>query len=135
MKYMMLVIAERNSPVCNDYEAGMPPDPKLMEAIGKHSQEMAKAGILLGTGGLLPFSKGARVRAAGGKLTVTDGPFVESKEVIGGYGILQANSKEEAIELGKAFMQIQLDVLGSSYEGTLEIREMVDAGDCGSGTK
>jgi hypothetical protein len=126
MKYMMMVITERNSQVGKDYEAGMPPDPKLMQAIGKHSEEMAKAGILLGMGGLLPFSKGARVRAGGGKLTVTDGPFVESKEVIGGYGILQAKSKEEAIELGKGFMKMHMDVLGPSYEGILEIREMSD---------
>jgi hypothetical protein len=79
------------------------------------------------------FSKGARVRAAGGKLTVTDGPFIESKEVIGGYGILQSKSKEEAIEMGKAFMQMHVDILGPSYEGVLEIREMSDAADSGSG--
>jgi hypothetical protein len=133
MKYMMMVIVERNSQDGKDYEAGMPPDPKLMQALGKQSSEMAKAGILLGTGGLLPFSKGARVRAGGGKLTVTDGPFIESKEVIGGYGILQAKSKEEAIELGKGFMKMHMDVLGPSYEGILEIREMSDSMDCGSG--
>jgi hypothetical protein len=135
MKYMMLVITERSSPVGKDYEAGMPPNPKLMAAIGKHSEEMAKAGILLGTGGLLPFSKGARVRAAGGKLTVMDGPFVETKEVIGGYGILQAKSKEEAIEMGKAFLKLHVDILGPSYEGILEIREMSDSVDCGSGER
>ena len=132
MKYMMMGIADRNSSVCQDQEAGRPPDPKLMAAIGKHAQELSKAGKLLSTGGLLPLSKGARVRAAGGKLTVTDGPFIESKEVIGGYGILEAKSKEEAIELAKAFIQIQMDVLGPSYEGILEIREMVGSPDCGS---
>ena len=124
-----MVIADRNSQDCQNYEAGKSPNPKLMEAIGKHSEQMAKAGILLDTGGLLPFSKGARVRAAGGKLTVTDGPFIESKEVIGGYGILLAKSKDEAIEMGKAFMKLHMDILGPSYEGTLEIREMFDAGD------
>jgi hypothetical protein len=135
MKYMMMGLVDRNSQAYKDYEAGKPPDPKLMEAIGKQAEKMAKAGILLGTGGLLPFAKGARILAAGGKLTVTDGPFIEAKEVIGGYGILQAKSKEEAIELGKAFMQIQLDVVGPSYEGTLEIREMAGSPDCGSDTK
>jgi hypothetical protein len=135
MKYMMMGFVDRNSQECKDYEAGKPPNPKLMEAIGKHAEKMAKAGSLLGTGGLLPFAKGARIRAARGKLTVTDGPFIELKEIIGGYGILQAKSKEEAIELGKAFMQIQLDVVGPSYEGTLEIREMADSTDCGSDTK
>src|SRR5262245_26493152 len=111
MKYMMMAFVERNSQQCKDYDAGKPPDPKVMEAIGKHAQQLAKAGILMGTGGLLPFAKGARIRASGGKVTVTDGPFIEAKEVIGGYGILQAKSKQEAIELGKAFLQIQLDVV------------------------
>src|SRR5262249_3728080 len=135
MKYIMMGFVDKNSQQCKDYETGKPPDPKLMQAIGKHAEKMAKAGILVGTGGLLPVAKGARIRAAGGKLTVTDAPFIESKEVIGGYGILQAKSKEEAIELGKAFMQIQLDVLGPSYEGTLEIREMADSLECGYDTK
>jgi len=132
---MMMDLVWRNSQACKDYDAGNPPDAKLMEAIGKLAGELAKAGVLVGTGGLLPFVRGARIRAAGGKLTVTDGPFIEAKEVIGGYGILQAKSKEEAIELGKTFMQIHLDVVGSSYEGMLEIREMVDAPDYGSDTK
>ena len=61
---------------------------------------------------------------------MTDGPFIESKEVIGGYGILQAKSKEEAIEMGKAFMKLHMDILGPSYEGMLEIREMFDSADC-----
>jgi len=125
MKYMMIIKADRA------YEAGASLNPDLAAAVGKHAEEMAKAGVLLETGGLLPSSQGARVRAAGGRLTVTDGPFIESKELIGGFGILRANSKEEAIELGKAFMQIHVDVLGHSYEGELEIRQMFDPGDCG----
>src|SRR5262245_57236733 len=135
MKYIMMGFVDRNSQEWKDDETGKPPNPKLMEAIGKHAEKLAKAGILLGTGGLLPCAKGARVHAAGGKLTVTDGPFIESKEVIGGYGILQAKSKEEAIERAKAFMQMQLDLAGPAYEGTMEIREMVDPGDCGPGPK
>jgi hypothetical protein len=123
MRFMMMVKADRN------YEAGAPPDPKLMAAIGAHSADMAKRGILLDTGGLLPSSQGARVRVAGGKLTVTDGPFAETKEIIGGYAILQAKSKEEAVELGRAFMKLHADVLGPSYEGELEIRQMFDAHD------
>ena len=63
MRYMMMVKADKN------YETGLPPDPKLMAAVGKHAEDMAKAGVLLDNGGLLPSSKGARVRAAGGKLT------------------------------------------------------------------
>ena len=65
------------------------------------------------------------------KLSVTDGPFAESKELIGGYAILQAGSKEEAIELGKVFMKIHVDVLGPSYQGELEIRQMSDPSECG----
>jgi hypothetical protein len=122
---MMMVKADSN------YETGAPLDARLIAAIGKHSADMTRAGVLLETGGLLPSSRGARVRAAGGKLTVTDGPFIESKELIGGYAILQASSKEEAIELGKVFMKIHVDVLGPSYEGELEIRQMFDPLDCG----
>ena len=75
---------------------------------------------------LLPSSKGARVRVSAGKMTVTDGPFAETKELIGGFAILEAASKEEAIRLGKEFMQLHVDVLGQSYEGTLEVRPMFD---------
>lgn len=120
MRYMMMVKADR------DYEAGSPPKPELMAAIGKLSEEMARAGILLETGGLLPSSMGARVRVAGGKLTVVDGPFSEAKELIGGYAILQAASKHDAIEMGKRFMRVHADVLGPSYDGELEIRQMTD---------
>jgi hypothetical protein len=125
MKYMMMVKGNK------DYENGAPPDPRLMTAIGKHSEEMIKAGVLLETGGLLPSSQGARVRAARGKLTVSDGPFAESKELIGGYAILKANSKEEAIKLGSDFMKLHVEVLGPTYEGELEIRQMFDGTECG----
>ena len=126
MRFMMIVKADPS------YEAGRPPDPALLAAVGKLSEEMAKAGVLLQSGGLLPSSKGARVRASGGKLTVTDGPFAETKELIGGFAILEASSKEEAIRLGKEFMQVHVDVLGQSYEGTFEIRPRFDpaSADC-----
>jgi len=113
------------------YEAGGPPNPALLAAVGKLSEEMTKAGVLLQSGGLLPSSKGARVQVSRGKMTVTDGPFAETKEVIGGFAILEAASKEEAIGLGKEFMQLHVDVLGQSYEGTLEVRAMFGPGaDC-----
>jgi hypothetical protein len=129
MKYIAMVMLDRNSEAARNYEAGMPPDSKLAAAMDKYMDEMTKSGILLETGGLLPLAKGARVRAAGGELTVTDGPFIESKEVIGGYAILRAKSKEEAIELGKSFMKIHLDALGPSYEGAVEVRQMFDPAD------
>jgi hypothetical protein len=129
MKYIAMVMLDRNSDAARNYEAGMPPDQKLEAAMGRHMEEMTKRGVLLEAAGLLPLGKGARVRAAGGKLTVTDGPFIESKELIGGYAILRAKSKEEAVELGKAFMKIHLDTLGPSYEGTVEVRQMFDPAD------
>jgi hypothetical protein len=97
-----------------------------MAAVGKLSEEMIKAGVLLDMGGLLPTSKGALINVRKGKLTVTDGPFSEAKEVIGGYAVLQCKSKEEAIERGRRFMQLHADVLGPSYDGELEIRQMPD---------
>ena len=120
MRYMMMVKANK------DYEAGIPPKKELMEAVAKHAAEMAQAGILLDTGGLMPSSKGARILVSGGNLKVIDGPFAEAKELIGGFGILKADSKEDAIRLGKMFMQIHLDTLGPGYEGELEIRQMHD---------
>jgi hypothetical protein len=121
MRYMMMVKGNK------EYEAGVPPKKELMEAIGRHAGELAKAGILLDTGGLLPTAKGARIVVSGGKLKVIDGPFAEAKEVVGGFAVLKADSKEEAIKLGKIFMQIHVDTLGPGYEGELEVRQM--AGD------
>jgi hypothetical protein len=118
---MMLVKANK------DYEAGAPPDPRLMAAIAKLGEEATARGQMIGAGGLLPSSQGVRIRAAGGKLSVIDGPFVETKELLGGYAIFELKSKKEAIESGKQFMQIHADILGPSYEGELEIRPMYEA--------
>ena len=131
MKDLMMVKLDPHTDEGRRYETGAPPDPRLMAAMGKHVEEMTRAGILLGTGGLLPSTRGARVRAADGRLSVTDGPFVESKELIGGYAILEAPSRERAIELGRQFMQIHVDVLGPGYQGELEIRQMYDGANCG----
>ena len=120
MRFMMIVKADPS------YEAGRPLDPALLAAVGKFSEKMTKGGVLLQSGGLLPSLKGARVRVSVGKMSVTDGPFAETKELIGGFAILEVASKEEAIRLGKEFMQLHIDVLGQSYEGTLELRPMFD---------
>ena len=124
MRFMMMVKADKA------YEAGLPPNPELIGAIGKLSDEMVQAGVLLETGGLLPSSRGARVRVSGGKLTVTDGPFAETKELIGGYAIVQASSREQAIELGKQFMELHARVLGPSYDGECEVRQLFDGTGC-----
>ena len=125
MKFMLIANATKES------EAGCPPNPELLAAIGKLSEDMAKAGVLVDMGGLAPTSQGARVRLAGGKVTVTDGPFAETKEVLGGYAIVQVKSKEEAVELARRFWEIHAEVLGPSYVGEGEIRRMYEPSDFG----
>jgi hypothetical protein len=125
LRFMMLVKADRS------YEAGTPPSPELMAAVGKLGEEMFRTGVMIEMGGLAPTSKGARLRLSRGKVSSTDGPFVETKEIIGGYAILQAKSKAEAIELGKRFLQVHGDVMGPSYELELEVRQLYDPPDAG----
>ena len=100
-------------------ESDAPPTQQEMETMGQFIGEMANEGVLIATDGLQPSSKGARVRISDGKFTVTDGPFTETKELVAGYAIVQARSKEEAIELAKRFLK----VVG---EGESEIRLMHD---------
>jgi hypothetical protein len=127
MRFMMMVKATQDSEAC------IPPSPALVARMQTLMEEGMKSGVVLETGGLLPSSTGARVRSAGGKLIVTDGPFAETTELIGGYAIVQAETREEAIELGRQFMQAHVEVLGPSYEGEVEIRPMFPPGACGSG--
>jgi hypothetical protein len=100
-------------------ERSTPPTPEEMAAMGKLIEEGMKAGWLLATEGCLPTALGARVRRSNGKLTVTDGPFTESKELVGGFAILKANSKEEAIELARQFLQV-------AGEGECELRRLYE---------
>ena len=120
MRFMMIVKANK------DFEAGAPPNPELMAAVAKLGDEAAARGAMVLAGGLLPSPQGVRIRVAGGKTSVIDGPFAETKELVGGFAIFDLASKEEAIESGRKFMQIHADILGSSYEGELEIRPMFD---------
>ena len=105
-------------------ERNSPPSAEEMSRIGKMVEEGLKAGSLLATEGCFPSALGARVRISDGKLTVTDGPFAESKELVGGIAILSANSKEEAVQLAKDF----LNVMGT---GECELRQLYeqDAGE------
>src|SRR5919109_5219112 len=114
MRFMMLMKAN------DDYEAGVPPNPQLLTAIGKLTAEMTDAGVLIGTGGLLPSRTGARVRAARGNVVVTDGPFPETKELIGGYAIVEAPSRADALALARRFLELHTKTLGASYEGECE---------------
>ncbi|HST78758.1 MAG TPA: YciI family protein, partial [Verrucomicrobiae bacterium] len=101
MRYMMIVKHREGQ--------GIPPK-ELMDAIQKLSEEANKAGIMLGNGGLAPMAQGARVRVSGGKVTVTDGPFTEAKEIIGGYAQFELPSKEAAIQSAVEFMELHKSI-------------------------
>lgn len=92
MRVMVLVKAGK------EYEEGAMPSQKLLAEMGKFNQELIKAGVLLGADGLHPSSKGKRVRFSGQQRTVIDGPFTETKELVGGYWLWQVKSMEEAVE-------------------------------------
>ena|SRR5580765_7743831 len=114
MRFMMIVKHGENQ--------GMPPQ-ELMDAIAKLAEEQTKAGTMLGSGGLRPTAEGARVRLSGGKVTATDGPFTEAKEVIGGYAQFELKSKEEALESAVRFMELHKKHW-PGWEGETEVRPM-----------
>ena len=117
MRFMVIVPASKES------EAGVMPDEKILTEMGKFNEEMVKAGVMLAGEGLHPTSKGARLTFSGGKTTVTDGPFTESKEMIAGFWLIQVKSKEEAI----AWMR------RAPFDGgtTLEIRQVFETEEFG----
>src|SRR5690242_3074111 len=107
MRFMMLVIPK-------GYESAAPgtePDPKQVEAMMEYNKALQKAGVLLALDGLHPPSMGARVTFAGGKPTVTDGPFAEAKEVLGGYWMIKVKSRAEAIEWAKRAPMLDGDII------------------------
>jgi hypothetical protein len=116
MKFLVLVKATQDS------EAGKHPEERLIMETMKLNEEMVKAGVLLDAGGLWPSSQGKRIRLDGETRQVTDGPFTETRELIGGYWMLQAKSIDEVVEWMKRF---PLDRNG----GELEIRRLIDVGD------
>jgi hypothetical protein len=97
-----------------------PPTEQLMADMSKLMEEMTKAGVLVDTAGLRPTAEGVRVRLRRGKLTTTDGPFAEAKEVVGGYAILEAKSLAEAIEHTERFLQVH----GDEWDITCEVRQL-----------
>jgi len=112
-----------------DYEAGRPPSPGLMAAMGKLNEESTRAGIFVTGGGLLPSLQGHRLSMTGGKVTVIDGPFAETKEVIGGFAILNYASHDEAIAGARRVLQIHAEHGVTELE--IELRPMMDPADCG----
>lgn len=103
------------------------PPPALMEAMGQFVERSLKDGTLLHTGGLLPSKDGARVRLANGKITVTDGPFAEAKEVIGGYALLNVATKAEALRIATEFMELHRK-FWPGFEGESEVRPLFEPG-------
>ncbi|MBA3391637.1 MAG: YciI family protein [Deltaproteobacteria bacterium] len=117
MRFMILVKATPES------EAGVMPDEKLLEEMTRYNEELVKAGVMLAGEGLHPSSKGARVQFAGTKRTVVDGPFTETKELVAGFWLIQAKSREEAIEWVK---RCPNPMPGDSE---IEIRQVFEASD------
>lgn len=101
MKFLMMMIPrvyQPDTPAAERAGENFAPPPEAFEKMGKYNEELAKAGALVDLNGLHPIAKGARAKFEGGEPVVTDGPFIESKEVIGGFWIIQVKSKDEAIE-------------------------------------
>ena len=116
MRFMVLVKATKDS------EAGVLPTREMLEAMGRFNEEMVKAGVMLEGEGLQASSKGARIKFSGGKPSVTDGPFAETKELVAGFWIIQVKSKEEAIEwISRAPFE----------DADVEIRQVFEAPDFG----
>ena len=99
-----------------------PPNPKLLEALGKLGQEMTKAGVIVLTGGMA--LSGPRITLEDGEIGVTDGPFAEAKEVIGGFAVVECASREEAVAHARRFLDIHRQILGKSYRAENEVRRL-----------
>ena len=121
MRFMIIVKATKDS------EAGVMPEEKLIAAMATYHEELQKAGVLLDASGLRPSSKGWRIKYAGGKRTVIDGPFAETKELIAGYTLIQVKSLEEAIEWTKRFPNPAVD----GRQGEIEVRQLFELEDFG----
>jgi hypothetical protein len=122
VRFMILVKSNEDS------EAGVLPKEQLFAAMARYHEQLAKAGVLLDASGLQPTSKGARIRYSGGRRTVIDGPFGESKELIAGYTLIQVKSREEAMEWARRFPA----PVGDAADGEIEIRQLCELEDFGT---
>ena len=121
MRFMILVKATKDS------EAGVLPEEELIATMADYHEELARAGVLLDASGLRPSSEGWRVRFSGGKRTVLDGPFTESKELVAGYTLIQVRTREEALEWARRFPNPAAD----GAEGEIEVRPLFELDDFG----
>ena len=119
MRFMLMIKSNR------DTEAGVMPSQELLTEMGRFNEEMIKAGVMLAGEGLQPSSKGARVKLAGNRRTVIDGPFAEAKELVAGFWLIEVKSKEEAIEWVKRVPN------PTGEDGEIEIRQVFEAEDFG----
>jgi hypothetical protein len=110
-----------------DTEAGVMPEKKLASDMADYHEQLSKAGVLLDGSGLQPSSKGARISYSGGKRTIVDGPFAETKELVAGYTVIQVKSREEAMEWAKRFPSPH----GENADGEIEIRQLYEIEDFG----
>jgi hypothetical protein len=120
MRFMIMVKANPDS------EAGVRPDEKIFSEMADYHEQLAKAGVLLDASGLQPTSKGFRVKYSGGRRTLIDGPFTESKELIAGYTLIQVKSREEAVEWAKRF-----PAPFGEQDAEIEIRQLFELEDFG----
>jgi hypothetical protein len=121
MRFMIIVKATTDS------EAGVMPEEKLIAAMAKYHEELQKAGMLLDASGLQASSKGWRVKYSGGKRTVVDGPFTETKELVAGYTLIQAKSRQEALEWTKRYPNPAI----GGKDGEIEVRQLFELEDFG----
>jgi hypothetical protein len=119
MRFMIIVKATQDS------EAGVMPQEEMFEKMGKYHEQLAKAGMLRDASGLQPSSKGWRIKYTGDKTTFVDGPFTESKELVAGYTLIEAKSREEAIEWTKRFPNPAVD----GKAGEIEVRQLFELED------
>ena len=119
MRFLIMVKASRDS------EAGVMPEEKLIGEMAQYHEELAKAGMLLDGSGLKPTSKGWRIKYSGGRRTLTDGPFAETKELLAGYTLIKVKSREEAIEWTKRFP----NPAGEGKDAEIEVRELFELDD------
>jgi hypothetical protein len=119
MRFMIIVKASKDS------EAGVTPPPELFKMMADYHEELAKAGVLLDANGLQPSNKGWRIKWSGGRTSIVDGPFTETKELVAGYTIIQAKSPEEALEWTKRFPNPMLE------DGEIEVRQLFELEDFG----